>query len=187
MRVISGKYRGRVLNSPKNEDIRPTIDMVKEAVFSMLQDYLYGARFVDLFAGSGSIGIEALSRGADDCVFADKSKDSIDIVKSNLDKLGATAEVLYLDYLSALHRLRGGAYDIIYIDPPFANTDIKGMAELILKYKVLDTDGIIVYESLFNKKDKPQINGFTLIKSKKYGTIAIDVYQLNSSEDSIKW
>ncbi len=186
MRVISGKYRGRVLNSPKNEDIRPTTNMVKEAVFSMLQDYMYGARFVDLFAGSGAIGIEALSRGADVCVFADKNKDSIDIVKSNLEKISVSSEVLYLDYLSALHRLRDGAYDVIYIDPPFANTDIKGMSQLILKYNVLDTDGIVVYESLFNKKDKPILDGFTLIKSKKYGTISIDVYKLNSeSSDGV--
>ena len=185
MRVISGKFRGRVLNSPKTEDIRPTSDMVKEAVFSMLQDYVTGSRFIDLFAGSGAIGIEAISRGADACVFADKSKDSIDVVKSNLEKVGATADVLYLDYLSALHRLRDGRFDIIYIDPPFANTDIKGIASLIMKYNVLDVDGVIVYESLFNKKDKPEIDGFKLLKSKKYGNISIDVYQLIAVDDSI--
>ena len=182
MRVISGKYRGRVLNSPKTEDIRPTSDMVKEAVFSMLQDYIPGSRFVDLFSGTGSIGIEALSRGSDVCVFADKSKDSVDVIKANLEKIGASADVLYLDYLSALHKLRGGNYDIIYLDPPFANRDIKDMASLIIKYNVLDVDGIIVYESLHNKQDKPEIDGFELIKSKRYGTVSIDVYKLKSQE-----
>ena len=181
MRVVSGKYRGRVLYSPKNEDIRPTTDMVKEAVFSMLLDYVQGSRFVDLFAGTGAMGIEALSRGADVCVFADKSKESVDLVKANLEKVGATADVLYLDYLSALHRLRGGAYDVIYIDPPFANTDLQGMASLITKYNVLDVDGIIVYESLYNKKAKPEIVGFELLKSKKYGAISVDVYKLIST------
>nr|WP_330362406.1 16S rRNA (guanine(966)-N(2))-methyltransferase RsmD [[Clostridium] dakarense] len=87
MRVISGKVRGLKLNTPKNEDVRPTTDRVKESLFNMINPYIMESNVLDLFAGTGSLGIECLSRGANRCVFVDISKESISIIKSNIKKL----------------------------------------------------------------------------------------------------
>ena len=107
MRVISGKVRGLKLNAPKNDDVRPTTDRVKESLFNMINSYMMDSDILDLFAGTGSLGIECLSRGANKCVFVDKSKESINIVKSNIKKARVENEsiVLNLDFKSAISSL----------------------------------------------------------------------------------
>lgn len=176
MRIVSGKYRGRKLNSPKNNDVRPTSDMIKESVFNIIQNNIPNCRFLDLFAGSGAIGIEALSRGAKEVVFVDNNKESLAIVKSNLDLIGESAKIIYKDYSNALAELQGLAFDIIYIDPPFVFRDINAILTLIDKYNILSDTGIVVYESLYDSGEKEKAENFVLIKSKKYGTISIDIY-----------
>lgn len=176
MRIVSGKYRGRKLNSPKNNDVRPTSDMIKESVFNIIQNNIPDCRFLDLFAGSGAIGIEALSRGAKEVVFVDNNKESLAVVKSNLELIGESAKIINKDYSNALAVLQGQAFDIIYIDPPFVFKDIKGILTLIDKYNVLSDTGIVVYESLYESGEKEKPENFVLIKSKKYGTISIDIY-----------
>lgn len=176
MRIISGKYRGRILVSPKDNNVRPTSDMIKESVFNIIQDKVPFSRFLDLFAGSGAIGIEALSRGAEETVFCDKSKESLKIVKTNLALINENATVLNMDYSEALKRLKGKKFDIVYLDPPFNNTDIAGIVGEIDSNGILDTDGIIIYESLHSKENKPDIENYELIKSKVYGTVDIDFY-----------
>lgn len=177
MRIVSGKYRGRVLSSPKNDDVRPTTDMIKESVFNVIQNYIPNCNFLDLFAGSGAMGIEAISRGASKVVFVDKSRDSARLVEENLAKIGEKAMVINTDFKSALARLKGEKFDVIYLDPPFIYTDIQEMLREISMYNVLADDGIVVYESLYNKCEKPNILGYILQKSKKYGTISIDIYE----------
>ncbi|MGV9064899.1 16S rRNA (guanine(966)-N(2))-methyltransferase RsmD [Clostridioides difficile] len=104
MRVISGKARGLKLNTPKNEDVRPTTDRVKESLFNMINSYIMESEVLDLFAGTGSLGIECLSRGAKSCTFVDISKESIDIVKSNVKKARVESEsiILNLDFKTAI-------------------------------------------------------------------------------------
>ena len=121
MRVITGTARGRVLRTLEGEDVRPTTDRVKEAVFSIIQFEIEGRRVLDLFAGSGQLGIEALSRGAASATFVDMSKDSLSTVKYNLEhtKLGDNAKVVQTDALSFL-KLTKDKFDIVFLDPPYA-------------------------------------------------------------------
>ena len=124
MRVISGTARGLRLESPDGQDTRPTLDNVKEAVFSMLFDRVRDAKVLDLFAGSGALGIEALSRGASHCIFSDKSQKSVSIVKTNVTKARLTdkAEIVKADYKEVLSDCTGKdkKFDIIFLDPPYA-------------------------------------------------------------------
>lgn len=180
MRVVAGKHRSRPLFSPKNQDVRPTSDMIKESVFNIIQNDVIGCKFLDLFAGSGAIGIEAISRGAEQVVFVDNSKESLAIVKKNLEMLKEEAQVINGSFEYALQRLKNGNFDIIYLDPPFAYTDIANILKLIKENNVLSDSGIVVYESLYNAKadnSYKTVQGFNIIKSKKYGTIAIDIYE----------
>ena len=117
MRVITGTARGRKLREPSGMDIRPTTDVVKEAVFNIIQFDIEGRRVLDLFAGTGQLGIEALSRGAADCVFVDESREAVSIVKENLAKCRFTAKVVQTD---SIGYLRGaGKFDMIFLDPPY--------------------------------------------------------------------
>ena len=122
MRVITGTARGRVLRTLEGEDVRPTTDRVKEAVFSIIQFEIEGRRVLDLFAGSGQLGIEALSRGAASATFVDMSKDSLSAVKYNLEhtKLGDNAKVVQTDALSFL-KLTKDKFDLVFLDPPYAS------------------------------------------------------------------
>ena len=117
MRVITGSARGRKLSEPKNYDIRPTTDNVKESIFNIIQFDVEGRRVLDLFAGTGQLGIEALSRGAKSAVFVDKSSEAIALVKQNLKACNLEANVVREDSLSYLER--GGKFDLIFIDPPY--------------------------------------------------------------------
>ena len=127
MRVITGAARGRKLKTPGNDDIRPTTDNVKEAVFNIIQFDIEGRRVLDLFAGTGQLGIECLSRGAASAVFVDQSREAAGIVRDNLKTCGMSAAVFQEDALSFL---RGcGQFDIVFVDPPYD----AGLYEPVLK------------------------------------------------------
>lgn len=132
MRVITGTARGRVLRTLEGEDVRPTTDRVKEAVFSIIQFEIEGRRVLDLFAGSGQLGIEALSRGAASATFVDMSKDSLSAVKYNLEhtKLGDNAKVVQTDALSFL-KLTKDKFDIVFLDPPYASSLVVDSMKLL--------------------------------------------------------
>ncbi len=120
MRVITGSARGRRLRTLEGQDVRPTPERVKEAVFSIIQFQIEGRRFLDLFAGSGQMGIEALSRGAREVVFVDARKDSIEIIRENLEKtgLGERGRVVSMDALAFLSQ-PNGKFDLAFLDPPY--------------------------------------------------------------------
>ena len=120
MRVITGEARGRRLITLEGEDVRPTTEKVKEAIFSAIQFDIQGRRFLDLFAGSGQMGIEALSRGAESATFVDSSRRAVDIVRKNLNSVGFydRAKVLHTDSLSFLE-MNSDMYDIVFLDPPY--------------------------------------------------------------------
>lgn len=182
MRVVAGKHRSRPLISPKNRDVRPTTDMVKESIFNIIQNDVVEANFLDLFAGSGAIGIEAISRGAKKVVFADSSKESIAIVKQNLQMLKEEAQVIFGDYAYALARLKNSEFDIVFLDPPYDFKDINAVFEMIRQNNILSSHGIVIYESLFDKNKSKEIDGFEIVKSKKYGITAIDIYELSEAK-----
>ena len=143
MRVITGTARGRVLRTLEGEDVRPTTDRVKEAVFSIIQFEIEGRRVLDLFAGSGQLGIEALSRGAASATFVDMSKDSLSAVKYNLEhtKLGDNAKVVQTDALSFL-KLTKDKFDIVFLDPPYASSlvtdSMKLLSDVVAELRVFE-------------------------------------------------
>jgi 16S rRNA (guanine(966)-N(2))-methyltransferase RsmD len=151
VRITTGKYRGFVLQSPKNDSIRPTSDKVKQALFNILvnRSALDGADVLDLFCGSGALGCEALSRGAKSVVFIDNGMDSIQLVRANLSKLKLDQQVLKMDYLSALKIFRQNStkFDLIFLDPPY-NKDMERKAlNFILDNDLLNHGGMISCET----------------------------------------
>lgn len=184
MRVITGTARGRKLKTLEGLDVRPTSDMVKEAVFSIIQFSCPGANVLDLFAGSGQLGIEALSRGAAHCVFVDKNKDAVDVVKENVNKCGffQSARVLNMDSLEYLKVAKPG-FDIALLDPPYRMGLIeKALPELDKK---MNTGGLVVCE---HEKELVLADGYgrlTVRKRYKYGKIAVTVYEIPDEEDEV--
>ena len=174
MRVIAGSARRLQLKTLDGLDTRPTTDRIKETLFNIIADGLYDCVFLDLFAGSGGIGIEALSRGAKRAVFVEKNPKAMAYVKENLahTKLSGQAETMQTDALNALGRLEGReSFDYIYMDPPYG----KGMERRALEYLsesgLLREDGIIIIEtSLDMEVDYVRELGYSIVKSKTYKT-----------------
>lgn len=182
MRVISGKVRGLKLNSPKNEDVRPTTDRVKESLFNIINQYVIDSKVLDLFAGTGSLGIECLSRGAKECVFVDLSKESINIVKSNIKKARVENEsiVINADFKEAINKLKGqnSRFDIIFMDPPYYKDLFIESLEKIDEADLLDEDGIIVIEHDSKDEFPENISRLEKTKSKKYGNTTLTFYKM---------
>ncbi len=175
MRVITGTARGRKLEQLEGNDVRPTTERVKEAVFSIIQFNIEGRKFLDLFAGSGQMGIEALSRGASRAVFVDSSKDSIDIIKRNLQttKLEECSRVFRTDSISYLKSCRE-TFDLVFLDPPYES----GLLETAIQNieKVMNKGGTVICESPV-KQDLPEGFGeFVKLKEYRYGKIKITTY-----------
>ena len=150
MRIIAGFCRGRTILAPKGLDTRPTLDRVKESLFGIIQFQLYGKRVLDLFAGSGSLGLEALSRGASYAVFNDNSREAVKIIKANVEKLGFSdkSAVLSLDYKQAVRSAAvcGKGFDIVFLDPPYGAGVMEGaLNELCIK-GVLNSGAMVVAE-----------------------------------------
>ena len=182
MRVITGTARGRRLVTLEGDDVRPTTDKVKESLFNIIQFDVEGSLFLDLFAGCGQIGIEALSRGARQAVFVDKSKKSIDVIKANLKTTGfeKSASVNNCDSISFLSR-RTEKYDIAFIDPPY----LTGLLQEAL-YKVaplMSKSGIIVCESPVNDELPEEVGQFCLFKKYNYGKTLLTTYKIPDGEE----
>lgn len=184
MRVISGKYRGKRLNSPQNNDVRPTTDKVKECIFNVIQWDIEGGRFLDLFAGTGSMGIEALSRGAKEAVFADCSKESIRLVNSNLNGLKDNYKVFNRDYRDVLYNV-DGKWNFVFVDPPYKCDYIEEICRIVKDRDLLSDDGYIIYEHDKDKKDFVLPDGFVIKKQKLFGIIQVDFIQKSRGKTAI--
>ena len=182
MRVISGKVRGLKLDTPKNDDVRPTTDRVKESFFNIINPYVIDSNVLDLFAGTGSFGIECLSRGALSATFVDVSKDSINIVKSNVKKARVENEstILNLDFKTAIDRLnvQNKKFDIIFMDPPYYKNMFIDALSNIDNSDLLSEDGIIVVEHDTKDKFIDKIGRLEKSKEKKYGNTTLTFYKL---------
>ncbi len=178
MRVITGKARGVRLKTPKGEKTRPTADRVKEAVFSIIQFEVENSRFLDLFAGTGQMGIEALSRGARRAVFVDEWKDACQLVKENLRLSGLSqqAEVVQGSYMSYLERCRE-QFDIIFLDPPYAEIFLENTLNKISEIDILADSGIIICERPAEKQLDLEIPGLNRCKDYRYGKTWITVFR----------
>lgn len=171
MKVISGKYKGRKLEGFDINGTRPTMDRVKESLFATIQDYLSDSVVLDLFSGSGNLGIEALSEGAKKAYLVDKNPKSIKIIKRNIESIGIIDyELICSDYQKALNIFQDQSiqFDLIFLDPPYQTNYIEKSLILINKYNLLKNDGLIVCES--DSLDKIIFsNDYHMIKEKKYG------------------
>lgn len=174
MRVIAGTARSLRLKAPLGTDTRPTYDRTKETLFNVLMPWISQCRFLDLYSGSGAIGIEAISRGADEAVFVEKSSEAVRVIEENIShcKFDTQSTVMKMDALMALRHLEGkGAFDIIFLDPPFN----KGLEEDVLRYlsssDLINNETLIVVEAS-NDTDFTYISqlGFHIIKEKIYKT-----------------
>ena len=168
MRIISGKYKGRVLKGYTLKGTRPTMDRVKESLFASIQDYLDNSVCLDLFAGSGNLGIEALSMGSREVVFVDKEYMACKTIKSNLDMLdnNLNTTIFTMDYLKAIEKLYPKKFDIIFLDPPYKTYYIEKSLKRISELNILN--GIVVLES--DSLDKLNFSDYyDEIKTKKYG------------------
>lgn len=174
MRVIAGSARRIPLKTPEGMDTRPTQDRIKETLFNMLQYDLADCTFLDLFAGSGAIGIEALSRGAKSAVFVEQNARAAEIVRENLKatRLDKQAEVMNCDALSALRRLEGrNRFDYIFMDPPYNQELERQMLSYLADSGMIDKQSTIIIEaSLETSFDYLEELGFIMEKNKKYKT-----------------
>ena len=178
MRVISGKARGVNLKTPEGVLTRPTIDRVKEALFSIINFDIPASNVLDLFGGTGQLGIEALSRGAKSAVFVDQREDACKLIKENLrrTKLEQDAKVVRMDYLNYLKRCRE-KYDIIFLDPPYAEVFLENALKCITEIDILQSGGIIVAERPLGKDLPWDFEGYTRSKDYKYGKVLLTIYR----------
>lgn len=175
MRVITGKARGRRLLEPAGMQIRPTADVVKEAVFNIIQFDVEGRRVLDLFAGTGQLGIEALSRGAAECVFVDESREALKIVRENLSRCRLEGRVVQSDGPAYLERC--GKFDIVFLDPPYDTTLLDKCLEIVQNVDMLTDGGIIVCESRREKVLPEPEAPLSRVLERSYGKIKITVYK----------
>lgn len=189
MRIIAGEARGRQLYTPKNNDIRPTGDRVKGSIFNMIGSYIDDAVIIDLFAGTGNLGLEAISRGASKVYFIDKSSKSLEIVKKNIDVTGFKkyCHLIHGDFEKALANINEKV-DVFFIDPPYNKGYITVCLKHITAYDMLSSNGIVVIEHSLKEKINDNLNryGLDLFKQKKYGTTMVSIYRRSTNQEDSK-
>lgn len=174
MRIIAGKDKGRKLNRRDGQDVRPTSDRTKEALFNILGSEVVGIRFLDLFAGFGGIGLEALSRGAYEAVFVERKDSNVEIIEENREMLGYEdkSEVIKADVLESLGLLRGN-FDLIFMDPPYQEQELyQSTLAQIEKYKLLHPTGLIIIEH-HSTTELDLEDEYDIIKERNYGNAAL--------------
>ena len=177
MRVISGLYKGRKLDGFDIEGTRPTQDRVKESLFGSIQDYIEDSIVLDLFSGSGNLGIEALSNGARECYFVDNNKEAIKVINSNLSKIGITSNVLNKDFRDALEYFKENniRFDLVFLDPPYKDDYIDYSIKYLLDNNLLNDKSIIVSE--FENNIKTDYKELKITKEKKFGYKKIVIFK----------
>lgn len=178
MRVITGTARSRRLKTPENYDIRPTTDNVKESLFNIIQFDIEGRRVLDLFAGTGQLGIECLSRGAESAVFVDESREAVKIVKENLKTCGMSATVMQTDARNFLRSC--GSFDLIFVDPPY-DSDLYGeVLEIINSVDILSDGGIIICEARRDRQLPEMTAPYEKQREYVYGKVKLCKYVKNA-------
>jgi 16S rRNA (guanine(966)-N(2))-methyltransferase RsmD len=188
MRVIGGLAKRRTLKAPPGRSIRPTSERVKEALFNILATKIPGARFLDLFAGTGGVGIEALSRGAARVVFVEKSSRALSLIRENLRRTGFNERALIYprDAFAALGLLRrqGESFDIVYVDPPYGKGyELKALA-LIGKYALILRGGVVVAETDCRDRPPEEVDNLRLFRSERYGDTVLSFYRVKESAEN---
>lgn len=177
MNIIAGRFKGRRLESVDSLSTRPTLARVKESLFCMLDGAIEGKTCLDLFAGSGALGIEAISRGAKKVVFVDSSRDALRVLNKNLRGMEEWAQVIENDFVSALAGLRGVKFDVVFLDPPYASNFAQVALEKLASLRLLNVGAIIVVES-DRENCLPNASQWCIIKKQKqYGDKSITILE----------
>jgi len=181
MRITGGIGRGRTLRVPAGSKVRPTSDKVKQALFNILGGKVPGAVFLDLFAGAGGIGIEALSRGAERVVFVDGSRESLQVVRQNIEQAGFGERTeAVLSKAEAFLRKGSGPYDIVFLDPPYA-MEMQPLLQRVAGSGLLKPDAVVIAEH-FKKQASPQTAGaLALYRESKYGDTVLAFYAMSGT------
>lgn len=168
MKIISGKYKGRNIIGFDIVGTRPTMDRVKESLFAMIQNYIDNSNCLDLFAGSGNLGLEAMSEGASVCTFIDSNKVAVKTINENLAKLNIENGKVYLKDFRTFLKETNDKYNLIFIDPPYKTSFIKDALILIERYDLLIDNGLVILES--DSKDKLIYSDYySVLKERKFG------------------
>ena len=175
MRVIAGKYKGRTLIAPK-EDARPTLDRMKETLFNILNFKLQGAVVLDLFAGSGQLAIESLSRGAVRAVMCDSSCDAVNAIKANFAKIAVEPEIIFGDFKDCLQRLHC-KFDAVFIDPPYRSDYYIEALNRLCNCNLLADDAVVVCEHLAETSLPETVSDLQIYDTRKIGTVKFDFYR----------
>ncbi len=187
MRIIAGHNRGRKLKSVPGMKTRPTADRVKEAVFSSIDEYLYGCRFLDVFGGTGNISLEAVSRGAEEAVILEKDADALKIIQENIKACGQEqrCRVMRGDSISSLDALgrQGKQFDLIYVDPPYQAGLYETVLEKIQTKKLLAQEGLILLECAKNASISLENSIFFIYKEKNYGDTRVVYVKYKETEE----
>lgn len=177
MRIVAGKYRHRLISYPSVNSTRPTMDKVREAMMSSINLNIANRVVLDLFAGSGALGIESLSRGAKCCYFVDNNKEAIKTIKDNIANLKIEEEthVCFASYLDFLMANKEKQFSLIFLDPPYKNHDVYDeILNFMIENSMLSDDAIIVMEANYEMKEKPYFSSF---RHYRYGMIHVNVYR----------
>ena len=182
MRIIAGKYRSLPLEAVKGNNTRPTTDKIKEAVFNSIGPYFDGGLMLDLYAGSGSVGLECISRGMDHAIFVDKSYDAISTIKKNIAfvKVPSQCTVLKMDANMAIKRMasEGKKFDLVYMDPPYANQQNEKIMNELCELNLLNENAVVVVESLKEDVFSEDIGPLHKYKEALYGITRISYYEV---------
>ena len=176
VRIIAGSHKGHTIQAPKGLDTRPTSDRVRENVFNIVAPWVEGARVLDLYAGSGAMGLEALSRGAERAVFVESDAEAVRAIERNLDKLGLTgARIVRADAVTGLGQEAGAGrkYDLVLADPPYTMTDYQPLSRYLSG--ILADDGLLVLETA--ARTQPELPGLEVRTSRKYGSTRVTVFE----------
>jgi 16S rRNA (guanine(966)-N(2))-methyltransferase RsmD len=181
MKVISGTLKGRNIEGYNIDGTRPTMDRVKESLFAMIQDHIKDSVVLDLFAGSGQLGIEAISNGANICYFIDHNNEVTKVLNKNIDNLNIKdkSKVILTDWKKFLNESANKIkFDLIFVDPPYDYDVYEKILEKVISLNLLNKDGLIILEHA-NLKLKDEYHNLVLYKSKKYGAKSVNIYKLS--------
>lgn len=181
MRIISGKYKGRKLMPPKDNNIRPTTDKIKETIFNVIQFKIEDTRVLDLFSGTGALGIEALSRGAEEVIFVDNNHTAIDLIRTNLERFSGNVSVQRCDFKDAIQRQKM-PFDLIFIDAPFGSPTGNEAVRMVLEKNLLNFGGTIIFEHATKTPLSIEIPCDIMVKTKEMGSVTVDFLERSYEE-----
>ena len=175
MRIIGGKNKGKKLKSFDGQDIRPTSDRARESLFNILGSRVFGCDFLDLCSGTGGVGLESYSRGANTVTFVDSSQKSLNLARENAKSIGLDKEFVLTSADNFLKRT-DKKFDIIFFDPPYVFDGVSEILKIVNEKQILKEGGLFIYERVADKQSQ-EVLGFELIQSRKYGIAVFDFYR----------